>query len=425
MKVCATPSALGVDSSPLYFAVLQKTTYDREAMNVREHFSTKSGSGSSSYPLPPGEAANLGISLECMAHLDALIEQHIAEGRYAGAQIALARHGQLVISKNFGMTGHDPDGKLEEKQVDDRSLFTMRSQTKVFTSAAVWTLVEEGKVSFMDRVADLLPEFAVNGKGAITLHQVMTHRGGFPSANVTEATWTDHTLMRNEVCAFSLEWTPATRLQYHARAAHLVQAMIIEAVTGRDYRDAIRERVMEPLGIADDVFIGVPENVDARCTFTGGGGHTSREYRAAGIPSSGGYGTARGLVAFYQMMLGGAQPAQGVSPGTLHGRRLLSPRLVGYVSRNHTGDMPDHGMGGIPMHRGLGLHMRGDSDVVRGLGTLAAPDTFGHGGAGTCYSWADPSSGVSFAYLTNHVVPDPWHSLRMDRVSNIVHAAID
>jgi CubicO group peptidase (beta-lactamase class C family) len=50
---------------------------------------------------------------------------------------------------------------------------------------------------------------------------------------------------------------------------------------------------------------------------------------------------------------------------------------------------------------------------------------FGHGGVGSSYSWADPSSGASFSYLTNYVHPDPWHSSRLDRVANLVHAAID
>ena len=95
------------------------------------------------------------------------------------------------------------------------------------------------------------------------------------------------------------------------------------------------------------------------------------------------------------------------------------------MSRNHTGERPDEQMNGIPMHRGLGPHVRGESDRIRGLGTLGAPATFGHGGVGSSYSWADPESGVSFSYLTNFVAPDPWHSARLDRVANLVHAAID
>jgi CubicO group peptidase (beta-lactamase class C family) len=121
------------------------------------------------------------------------------------------------------------------------------------------------------------------------------------------------------------------------------------------------------------------------------------------------------MAAFYQMLLGG---------GTLAGRRLLSPRTLAYVLRNYTGDRVD-GYMGMPMHRGLGPHLRGTTDTIRGLGSLASPRTFGHGGVGSSYCWADPDSGVSFAYLTNNRVPDPWHSERMDRISNAMHAAID
>jgi CubicO group peptidase (beta-lactamase class C family) len=122
------------------------------------------------------------------------------------------------------------------------------------------------------------------------------------------------------------------------------------------------------------------------------------------------------MAAFYQMLVGG---------GRLGAVRLFSPRLIAYVSSSHTGELPDAAMDGIPMHRGLGPHVRGQSARIRGLGTIGAPETFGHGGAGTSYSWADPTSGTSFSYLTNYVQPDPWHSARLDRVANLVHAAID
>ena len=246
----------------------------------------------------------------------------------------------------------------------------------------------------------------------------MTHTGGFPNGDVTRATWADHKKMLAEVCDFSLEWTPGSRLQYHARAAHLTQAMVIEAVTGQDYRDAIRTRVLAPLGLDNDIFVGVPEAQQNRCADTSAAGprDNSAEFRAAGLPSGGGYATARGMVAFYQMLGHG---------GRLNDVRLFSPRLIAYVSRGHTGEMGDHQMGGIPMHRGLGPHVRGESDRIRGLGTIGAPVTFGHGGAETSYSWADPSSGVSFSYLTNYMQPDPWHSARLDRIANLAHAAID
>jgi CubicO group peptidase (beta-lactamase class C family) len=366
------------------------------------------------HPLPSADPASLGFAAAPLAQLDRLIRRHIEEGRYPGAQIALARHGRLALFRNYGNARSEP----ESVPTADDTLFLLFSQTKVLTSCAVWTLIEEGRLSFMDRVADHLPEFAARGKSEITLHQVMTHQGGFPSGDVSRASWTDHARMRAEVCDFSLDWTPGTRLQYHPRAAHLTQAMVIEAVTGEDYRTVIRDRVLAPLGLAHEIFVGVPPAQQQRCADTYGPEprDNSAEFKTAGMPSGGGYATARGMAAFYQMLLG---------KGRLGEVRLLSPRLVAYVTRNHTGERGDDAMSGIPMHRGLGPHVRGDSERIRGLGTLAAPETFGHGGAGTSYSWADPTSGVSFSYLTNYVQPDPWHSARLDRIANLVHAAID
>ena len=198
------------------------------------------------YPLPSSNPEALGFALKPLEHLDRLIREHIEEGRYPGAQIALARNGQLALFRTYG------DARTEggRAAASDDTLFLLFSQTKVLTSAAVWTLVEEGRLSFMDKISDHLPEFAARGKGDITLHQVMTHQGGFPSGDVSRESWADHTRMRAEVCDFSLDWTPGTRLQYHPRAAHLTQAMVIEAVTGRDYRDVIRDNVLAPLGLA-------------------------------------------------------------------------------------------------------------------------------------------------------------------------------
>ena len=138
-------------------------------------------------------------------------------------------------------------------------------------------------------------------------------------------------------------------------------------------------------------------------------------WRQAGVPGGGGFATARAMAAFYQMLAGG---------GRLGATRLFSPRLVQYVTRNFTGDRIDHYMG-MPMHRGLGPHSRGTTAAIRGLGSLASATTFGHGGVGSSYCWTDPETGVSFAYISNNRVPDPWHSRRLDIVSNLVHAAIE
>ena len=374
------------------------------------------------FPFTSAKPSSLGLDDRALDRLQELITRHIAEGRYPAAQIAIARRGQLALYASFG------DARTEPKRVaaGDDTLWLLYSNTKVITTCALWLLAERGALSFTNTVASHLPGFEANGKGEVTILQVLTHQGGFPNAQIPDAVWTDHELLRRTVCGFTLEWTPGSQVQYHGAAAHWVAAALIEALTKTDYRDFIRQQIAAPLGLENELFVGLPDSAHARAVDmhepaadTGRQGlradSNTAEFRRAGVPGGGGYATARAMAAFYQML------AQG---GTLNGVRLLSPRTVQYVTRNFTDERIDLNMG-MPMHRGIGPHVRGTTATIRGLGALASPRTFGHGGVGSSYCWADPESGVSFAYLTNSRIPDPWHSERLDRIANIAHSAID
>src|SRR4051794_7994147 len=290
----------------------------------------------SEFPLTPSTPAALNFRPRPLADLDKLIRTHIEDMRYPGCQIALARHGQLALYRTYGEARVDPE---EVAAVDD-TLWLLFSNTKVLTTAAVWSLVEDGTLSFHDRVADHIPEFAAHGKDEITLFQLATHQAGFPSANVSRETWADHARMRAEVCDFQPEWPAGSKLQYHSRSAHLTLAMVIEAVTGRDFREVIRERVIGPLGLIDELFLGVPPEEQQRCADVyappdSDARDNSPEFREAGLPHGGGFGTARAMAAFYRMMLGG---------GRLGAVRLFSKRMIEYVTRDFTGDRPDEAM---------------------------------------------------------------------------------
>src|SRR5947208_15058216 len=169
--------------------------------------------------------------------------------------------------------------------------------------------------------------------------------------------------------------------------------MIAAPVTGCDYRDVIRALVIGPLGLIDELFVGVPPEEQQRCADVHAppdseARDNSPEFREAGLPHGGGFGTARAMAAFYQMMIGG---------GRLGAVRLFSKRMVEYVTRDFTGDRPDEGMAGIPMHRGIGPHSRGTGGRIRGLRSIAAPEPLGHGGVGRVYFWADPALPHPFA----------------------------
>src|SRR5262249_20741274 len=127
---------------------------------------------SSEFPLPESSPAALNFAEKPLADLDRLIRRHIDEGRYPGAQIALARHGEVALARRRGAARPAPAPHPARPD----TLWLLFSQTKVLTMSAVWALVEDGTLSFSDRVADHLPEFAQHGKGDITLHQVATHQ---------------------------------------------------------------------------------------------------------------------------------------------------------------------------------------------------------------------------------------------------------
>lgn len=366
--------------------------------------------------------ASQGIDAACLERLYARIESHIAAGWYPGAAIAMARRGQLVATRSFGTARLATDSHAAVP-ASDQTMWLLYSQTKPITSCAIWTLVERGQLRWHDAIADYIPEFAQHGKGTATLAQILSHQGGFPNAAATPAAWADHAVLRQEVCNFTLEWEPGARVMYHPAAAHWVQAILIEAVTGHDYRQYIRDNVTQPLGL-DGLWVGVPDalhdSLAGAYERSAAGEHLALADRntpafwRAGVPGGGGYATATDLTTFYQMLL---------HLGALNGTRILSPRTVQYVTRNYTGERIDERFG-MPMHRGLGVHVRGTTPTIRGLGSTASPNTFGHGGAGTSYSWADPETGVSFTYLTNSQMAEPYHSRRLDEIMTMAHAAV-
>lgn len=368
--------------------------------------------------IAPASPEALGLDSAKLDRACEIVMSHMAGGYHPGAQLAVARHGKLALYRGFGSATVDPS-----RPVDERTLFPLFSNTKVITAAAVWTLVEEGKLRFSDRVAEHVAGFEAHGKDGITVAHLLTHQAGFPSAEVAAECFGDRERLRRAVCEFKLEWPPATRSIYHRLAAHWVIAVLIEAITGADYRDEIRKRVIEPLGLSGEMFLGLPETEDHRAAAM----YTPKQaeqwpldpmvaaplFRRAGIPGAGGYATARAMAVFYQMM------AQG---GVWNGVRIVSPRMIDHVTRDFTGDLVDD-YTGYPMHRGLGPFSRGQTGHP-GLGAIGHPRTFGHSGVGTSYCWADPTSGVSFAFLSNCRRDNEWHNKRMDILSTLVHASI-
>jgi CubicO group peptidase (beta-lactamase class C family) len=358
------------------------------------------------------DAKAFGIDTARIDELRRRAHREIDEGSLPSCQLALARNGRLLLDETIG-------------DAAPNSRYLVFSATKGVIAGAIWLLVGERALHWSDRVTTFMPEFAANGKGAVTVEQLLTHTSGFPTApfNPLDATTSAARAKRFE--EWKLNWEPGTRFEYHPTSAHWVLAEIITRASGTDYREFVRTRLFEPLGLSrfalgepperqadvnDVVATGeVPtpedfeEQLGVRINLADYLGEVTQEnllqfnradVRAVGVPGAGGISTAADIALYYQ--------------GILHNRdRLWDPAVI-KAGTDVAIDLPDP-IFGRPAHRSRGLVVAGDPPAAqfRGFGLGASPRTFGHNGAGGQVAWVDPASGISFCYLTNGLDADP------------------
>jgi len=119
---------------------------------------------------------SLGLDPAMLDQIEQLMMSHIEDGHYPGGQFAIARQGKLARVRTVGDTtiGDSP------APARDSTLWLMFSQTKVITTSVIWRLVDQGALRFADQISDHVPDFSRNGKGEITVFQLLTHQGVSP-----------------------------------------------------------------------------------------------------------------------------------------------------------------------------------------------------------------------------------------------------
>jgi CubicO group peptidase (beta-lactamase class C family) len=336
------------------------------------------------------------------------VRQEVDQGLLPAVQVAVARDGEVVLEQEFGQ-GAGQEGA---------SLFCVFSATKAVTSAAAWILFQEGLLDEQTRVADIIPEFGTNGKDRVLVQHLFTHTAGFPHAPFRPLDWLDRQRRLERFAQWRLTWEPGSRYEYHPTASMWVIAEIIERRSGQDFRDFIRQRVLEPLGL-EDLYVGLPAGRNDRVVpcLPVGARLTASDYeklgmpmppetevtedailnfnkpevRAVGVPGGGGIMSAAALAMFYQALLHGG----------LGGRRVWTPAMLESARAIRSDGLTDPLYGKLA-NRALGIIIAGDADRhFRGFGHGNSPETFGHNGAGGQLAWADPATGLSLAYVTS------------------------
>jgi CubicO group peptidase (beta-lactamase class C family) len=353
---------------------------------------------------------SIGVDSAKLAALFDRAEREVREGLLPSAQVAVARDGQLAGLRSFGAATFEG----REALVTDDTLYVIFSCTKAITSSAGWILLEEGKLELDERVADVLPGFGANGKDGITVEQLFTHAAGFPHAPL-DPLRVDWKTLPAQFERWRLNWEPGTRFEYHPTSSMWVIAAIVQARSGAEFRDFVHERITEPLGLLD-LRMGCPPEQQHRLADVThvGRAWTNEELvakgfppmpvtevteealqrfndadvRAVGVPGGGGTATAADLALFYQALLAG-------------GRGVWRPETIEDARRIRNRDFLDP-IFRKPANRALGLVVAGGPDkYVLGFGRTGSDAMFGHLGAGGQIAWADPATGLSFAYLTN------------------------
>jgi CubicO group peptidase (beta-lactamase class C family) len=377
----------------------------------------------------------VGMDPRRVDHFFSVIERKIAEGWLYGGAFLLARRGKIVAARGVGQS--EPRKNRPAKPDD---IFCLFSTSKPITATMVLMKVDRGEVRLVDKVADYIPEFAANGKGAITVAQVLTHTAGFPTLAVDwpMPKWADWDATIARICAQALEHEPGQAVHYLALTGSWILAEIARRVEGgkRSFAQMCAEDLYGPLGMKDSHMGVRPDMQERRVPLqaldTGGApfpiefleAFNMPEIQQAAIPGAGAYSTVFDLARFYQMWL---------NRGEFNGVRFLSPALVELATTIHTGDMEDRLIEPIrvamqwpkiPANRGLGFWIRGTGIFPSYFGSLASPRTFGHAGASSIMAWADPVRELIFIGLTSGLIQEPRSLLRWHLFADLAQACV-
>jgi len=339
-----------------------------------------------------------------VADLIRIATKRVGSAGLPSAQLAVARNGVVEAFETFG-AGHDSA---------QPPLYSAFSTTKALVSSAVWLLLQDELLRLDERACDLVPGF---GKDAVLVEHLLTHTAGFPQAAMPPELWADPDARRAHMGAWELQWDPGSRFVYHATSTMWVLAEIIEVRAGVDFREFIRARIIQPLGLTD-LHLGPSAPVTDRVAPVEHVGrplpgwvlrmlgvnladvsgeayfetYNQPAVRRVGVPSSGVVTTAADLTLFYQALLTGCAP---------DGRVIWAPETLASALEVRTGDLVDP-MTGKQANRALGVVVAGGRDrMYRGFGKTCSARAFGHPGAGGQVAWADPETGLSFVFLTS------------------------
>jgi CubicO group peptidase (beta-lactamase class C family) len=183
--------------------------------------------------------------------IDTLLAQHHEIDQLSGA-VLVADGGKVVYQGALGMANSDWG---ISNSIDTK--FRLASITKQFTSMAVMMLARDGKIELEAALTEYLPDYPAESGDKVKIRHLLNHTSGIPSytdrpgfmGNEAKGSYTVEQFVV-EFCSDPLDFEPGAEFSYNNSAYFLLGA-IIEEVTGKTYRDVLREFIFTPLEMHD------------------------------------------------------------------------------------------------------------------------------------------------------------------------------
>ena len=346
------------------------------------------------------------LQQQVQAAIDGLVES----GTERGLQVAVYRRGELVVDAVAGVADHETG-----RPVASDTPFYAYSVGKGATATVAHVLAERGAFGYDTPIVELWPGFGSLGKERTKLRHALAQTVGVPG--IPAGTTPEDLCDWEKMCAIIADaepwWEPGTKTAYHAYTFGYIVGEIVRRATGKPISQVLREDVAEPLGVADELYFGVPESelgrlarledmegsaeflasmpddspffkLGPRATTPTAEFGNRKDVLMADIPA-GGKMSARAMAHMYAALL-----------DEVDGVRLISPERLREVSAVAFSGVDQ--IMGFPTSWTLGY----SSDRI-GAGAQETPTAFGYGGVGGSYAYADTDTGVAFALTKNRL----------------------
>lgn len=395
------------------------------SVSIGNHF--KEGDGIDTKPnknLRYSRASEQGFNETKLKEIDVLVNKAIKNQYIPGAQVLVARNGNIVYNKSFGnMTYNEKDA------VTNQTIYDLASLSKMLgTLPMVMKMYNDGKLRFDQKLGDLLPEFKRTDKANITIKEMLTHNSGLtawipfyketldangkPLTDLYKPTQSaefnlqvnDNLYLKSDYKKTILETIASSKLGKKEYKYSDLNFILLAEIVERTYKKPLNELVTQnfydkinannltylPL-TKFDVSQIAPTEIDNyfRHTTVQGYVHDMGAAMMGGVAGHAGlFGNALDVAKMMQLFL---------DEGTFNGEQLLSPKTINDFNTCY---FCVHGN-----RRGAGFDkpQLGTSGPTCGCASM---QSFGHTGFTGTMAWADPEKNLIYVFLSNRTYPN-------------------